>query len=92
MPAIRITENTVIILREMLRYPFHEHAGPGIAERLGMTSQLVRENLTRLVPEGWVTCRQAERHVTMPPLMWKLTAKGRKAAAEEIAGWTFTDR
>lgn len=89
---MRITEQSAIILNEIMKAPDAQHTVPDIAEATGIQAQVVRQNLVRFHAAGWFAkARDAWTGNGAPPWRFRLTSLGRKAIRAELEGWTFED-
>ena len=86
---VRITLQTLQVLRVLLAGPLEEHYGLEISRESGLPTGSIYPILTRLEAAGWVTSawenidesRQGRRRRRY----YRLTAEGAKSAMDEVA-------
>ncbi len=90
---MRITEQTAIVLREILKAPKGRHDVPTLCATLGMPRPTTQGIMRKLENENWLSStRDTFRLTSVPPKrFYRFTAAGRKLAAAELKDWHFDD-
>lgn len=87
-----ITQQSALILREMMRRPSDKHTTPGIVAATGLPRPTVYQNLVKFAEQQWCLSERAPREGSVPGArQYWFTAAGRAAAKAELKTWTFTE-